>query len=280
MKKVRKYADGGAPKFERSTYERAKAMLRDDPATANELTPALDERIARAKERIAAITQSAPEPAPSRPAVSQNRPAYPTARRVADARGEESDRREQEQQAAAERSFVRDANVSIPPSASRSLGTSPSPSLAPQRPAVDETQMVMDRGGSGPKPSRSLQNVMGVRAQEQMETKGSIYSPDYGLSRAEREEKKAREKLEQEEKKAREKREREAKVREKLGRRRAAIPPVPPPGTRAFANRRRRDLAEPAMMGEPEYKSGGMVGSASKRADGIAQKGKTKGRLY
>jgi hypothetical protein len=28
-----------------------------------------------------------------------------------------------------------------------------------------------------------------------------------------------------------------------------------------------------------EYKKGGMVGSASKRADGIAQRGKTKGRM-
>ena len=33
------------------------------------------------------------------------------------------------------------------------------------------------------------------------------------------------------------------------------------------------------LSGVPEYKKGGKVGSASKRADGIAQRGKTKGRM-
>jgi len=31
--------------------------------------------------------------------------------------------------------------------------------------------------------------------------------------------------------------------------------------------------------GKPKFKKGGSVGSASKRADGIAQRGKTKGRI-
>ena len=39
-----------------------------------------------------------------------------------------------------------------------------------------------------------------------------------------------------------------------------------------------RELSDSAYRGE-RYKKGGMVGSASKRADGIAQRGKTRGRM-
>lgn len=39
-----------------------------------------------------------------------------------------------------------------------------------------------------------------------------------------------------------------------------------------------RELSDSAFRGE-RYKKGGMVGSASKRADGIAQRGKTRGRM-
>lgn len=39
------------------------------------------------------------------------------------------------------------------------------------------------------------------------------------------------------------------------------------------------DLSIPATTPEPRMKAGGKVGSASKRADGIAQRGKTRGRV-
>ena len=51
-----------------------------------------------------------------------------------------------------------------------------------------------------------------------------------------------------------------------------AVAPLPPRFT-ALAN----SVANSARTG---MKSGGKVSSASKRADGIAQKGKTKGRMY
>jgi hypothetical protein len=53
------------------------------------------------------------------------------------------------------------------------------------------------------------------------------------------------------------------------------------PRARALAERkkRERDTARGSVQGE-SFKSGGMVGSASKRADGIATKGKTRGRIY
>jgi hypothetical protein len=51
-----------------------------------------------------------------------------------------------------------------------------------------------------------------------------------------------------------------------------AAAPLPPRFT-ALAN----SVANSARTG---MKSGGKVSSASKRADGIAQKGKTKGRMY
>jgi hypothetical protein len=43
--------------------------------------------------------------------------------------------------------------------------------------------------------------------------------------------------------------------------------------------KRERDTARGSVQGA-SFKSGGMVSSASKRADGIASKGKTRGRIY
>ena len=321
-KKVRKYAEGGEPKFERGTYELAREMLRNNTATAGEPTPSLDDRIARAREMIEGVRQSASEPAPSR---SAPRPASnaetidadmgramqsaAVRSRIIPSAPTAADRNDADEGANLRRE-MQSAEVSVPSTAR---------SLTPQRPDAaarqaldsllvqaqdkhreleakargrererqakeDEIQMVKDRGGPGPARSRAPQNVMGVRAAQQMEEKGSIFSPDYGLSRAEREAKKEREERERVAKREAEARERRSGTREttraEVRNSRSATPPVPPPGTRAFANRRRRDLAGPAMTGSPGFKSGGMVGSASKRADGIAQKGKTKGRLY
>jgi hypothetical protein len=47
----------------------------------------------------------------------------------------------------------------------------------------------------------------------------------------------------------------------------------------AARKKRKMDFAMERVKAGVGYKSGGSVGSASKRADGIAQKGKTKGRM-
>jgi hypothetical protein len=50
--------------------------------------------------------------------------------------------------------------------------------------------------------------------------------------------------------------------------------------TREESKKRREEAKKPAPAPEPVKKAkGGMVGSASKRADGCAIKGKTKGRI-
>ena len=68
-------------------------------------------------------------------------------------------------------------------------------------------------------------------------------------------------------------------------------PPAPMPAPMASAPRARRSPMVEESMQEAEdmkmrdkirgmgYKSGGKVGSASKRADGCAERGKTKGRM-
>lgn len=54
------------------------------------------------------------------------------------------------------------------------------------------------------------------------------------------------------------------------------MPPSPDEGP----TMRVRPRVMPRPMGEAQpYKKGGSVGSASRRADGIAQRGKTKGRI-
>jgi len=55
------------------------------------------------------------------------------------------------------------------------------------------------------------------------------------------------------------------------------IPRKPPS---PFAKEEKKEDKKEEKKEEPEKKrSGGIVGSASKRADGIAQRGKTKGRM-
>lgn len=354
----------------------------------------------RASSRPASASSA---PAPSRPAlrsaVSQDRPAYPTARRVADeySGAEDADIGRGMREAA----MVRDAEVSIPPaaglaprSASRSAPTTPARGLIPNTPFEDANRARLARIEEDKEriaavrkaaqqdlleretPSRIPQNVMGVRAAQQMEEKGSIYSPDYGLSRAEREQRQslrdlakgiertdedvqaarrradtaaarraiasaasrdvedyeagqAAKRMMREAEQARSSRRAEVEsnrareeAEEGAARRRqrvsAATPPVPAPGTRAFANaperaqrrseRQTGQQAERNLANEvkraalqdilersrttretsalrrrndessPGFKKGGMVSSASKRADGIATKGKTRGK--
>ena len=88
-------------------------------------------------------------------------------------------------------------------------------------------------------------NRMGVRAAQQMEDKGSIYSSDFGKPRAVREA--------------------ESKTRRM---------PLPR-SQRMFQGRRQMD--RPTSPGG--YAKGGSVSSASNRADGIAKRGKTRGRI-
>jgi len=56
--------------------------------------------------------------------------------------------------------------------------------------------------------------------------------------------------------------------------------PKKPPSPFAKEEDKKEEKKEEKPKEEPEKKrSGGVVGSASKRADGIAQRGKTKGRI-
>ena len=56
--------------------------------------------------------------------------------------------------------------------------------------------------------------------------------------------------------------------------------PRKPPSPFAKEEKPKEEKKEEKPKEEPEKKrSGGVVGSASKRADGIAQRGKTKGRM-
>ena len=55
---------------------------------------------------------------------------------------------------------------------------------------------------------------------------------------------------------------------------------VPKKAPSPFAKEEKKEEKKEEPKPEPEKKrSGGVVGSASKRADGIAQRGKTKGRI-
>ena len=57
----------------------------------------------------------------------------------------------------------------------------------------------------------------------------------------------------------------------------ATLSPAPSPSRRFMADRIRRRTERPS--GTDSFAKGGMVGSASKRGDGIAKRGKTRGRM-
>jgi len=399
-KKVRKFAEGGGVGDD--VRQRAKffAALADKPEAQQDFVRSVREAQqaeAEASDRAKLPPPSRPTPTPARPtptASRQERPAYPTAQRMADAAS--ASYAGDFDVGSPAPSELREADVSLPDmvaklnSSTRGMGsTSPrsASGLIPRTP-FDEAQdtriarrhaqaaqaeaanraskqemgEVLERA-SPSKPS--MTNTMGQRAAQQMEEKGSIYSPDYGKSRSERErparERKAlsdyeatvaaedaavgrgmmRRRASENERKGKEaEREREAsKAREESRRTieanrsreeaqegaarrltsaqleqrkgreteavrsaakadererampREAIKSAPKrlfssraessPRARALAERKRRerDTARGAVQGEA-FKSGGMVGPASKRADGIASKGKTRGRIY
>jgi len=108
---------------------------------------------------------------------------------------------------------------------------------------------------------------MGERQAKQMEQKGPIFSRDFGKPKAERDAIKAGERSDQREQARQAAEERDRRRRERI--RQAA----------EERDRRRRNTAPGSVQGA-SFKSGGMVSSASKRADGIASKGKTRGRIY
>lgn len=124
-------------------------------------------------------------------------------------------------------------------------------SVAKPAPKVEPKSYVgstNDAGEEGVPRTRSpMVSDLGIKQQRQMEDKGSIYSKDFGKPRAEREAAAAV-------------REAQSKV----------------PVKKFLADRMRRRVVRPT--GTESYAKGGAV-SASRRADGIAQRGKTRGKL-
>ena len=59
----------------------------------------------------------------------------------------------------------------------------------------------------------------------------------------------------------------------------AAKKPMPKKPMMPVAPKPRGAAPDESVMPAPAFKNGGSVGSASKRADGIAQKGKTRGKM-
>jgi len=169
-KKMKRFAEGGGvgnDVRQRAAFYAALADKSDENAAQKDFIRRVREaQQAEAEESDRKRTASAPSrpasaPTPPRPTVSQNRPAYPTASRVADAMGEESDRRERERQEAEERErkpTASSAPASRPASsapASRPASApapAPAPASTPPRPAPAPTP---PRPASAPSPSRS-----------------------------------------------------------------------------------------------------------------------------
>ena len=222
--KKRKFAEGG--QFEGDVYERAKRFLQQSGAEGE--TPALDEIIA-SKRGASGVSRP--------PIKAVEGDEGPAITRTVDTSGAEAEDR----RLAAERQ-ARQAVQSISRPAPRPAPRAAAPTPPDVPPVVSPPQ---------PEPDRlvSNRNRMGERAAEQMEKKGSIYSPDYGKPRAEREAA-------------------------------AAARQLPTPRSRRmFQSRKGSPYQAAAVAGGPGYKKGGSVSSASSRADGIAKRGKTKGRM-
>jgi hypothetical protein len=169
----------------------------------------------------------------------------PAITRTVDTSGAEADDRRAAAESLAARSRAMAPAAPAPRPAApapRAAAPAPAPAPADVPPLVSPPQ---------PEPDRlvSNRNRMGERAAQQMEEKGSIYSRDYGKPRAEREAA-------------------------------AAVRQLPTPRSqRMFQSRRRTPYQAAAVAGNPGYAKGGSVSSASSRADGIAKRGKTKGRV-
>lgn len=227
--KKRKFAEGG--QFEGDVYERAKRFLQQSGAEGE--TPALDEIIA---SKRGAREVSRP------PIKTVEGDVPPPMTRTVDTSGAEAEDR----RLAAEREARQAAQ-----SATRSMAPRSAAPPAPRAAAPTPPDVPPVVSPPQPEPDRliSNRNRMGERAAEQMEKKGSIYSPDYGKPRAEREAA-------------------------------DAVRQLPTPRSRRMFQSRRKSPYQPAaVMGGPGYKKGGSVSSASSRADGIAKRGKTKGRM-
>ena len=165
-KKMKRFAEGGGvgnDVRQRAAFYAALADKSDENAAQKDFIRRVREaQQAEAEESDRKRTASAPSrpasaPTPPRPTVSQNRPAYPTASRVADAMGEESDRRERERQEAEERErkpTASSAPASRPASSAPASrpASAPAPASTPPRPAPAPTP---PRPASAPSPSRS-----------------------------------------------------------------------------------------------------------------------------
>lgn len=266
--KKRKFDEGG------SVYERAKRFLRDQGVTDE--TPALDEKIASSRgntrrsipasgdalpmvretsvepeERSRSATPTpAPTPTPraSTPAGKfTDSDAESRAARRSEADEENVKRIQRARDEEENTSRIRQARYQAPEpdrgAALRDIERKDAATRAAQSAAADARNVAEIEDARGKLMSNT--NRMGVRAAQQMEDKGSIYSPDFGKPRAVREA--------------------ESKTRRM---------PLPR-SQRMFQGRRQMD--RPTSPGG--YAKGGSVSSASNRADGIAKRGKTRGRV-
>jgi hypothetical protein len=311
-KKVRKYAEGGNPNISEDVRERARrfAALADDPAAQEAML-----RSQAGREYGLSGEEPPKLPPPSR-AASQaapaQRPAYPTSQRMADAAS--ASYAGDFEGAGAPREFEPAKAAAALNAATRSMGADSTPrvgragqaagaSAASKQVKKEAEADMLER--EMPKPRAS--NIQ-ERAYKAVKERGPLYSR--GKSDEDKaEEAKAKKRKEMQSRQEEEEKDTGIGMRKSLldterrtkdFERKQERPNYPTaarvkeqrprafsskiessPRARALAERkkRERDTARGSVQGE-SFKSGGMVGSASKRADGIATKGKTRGRIY
>lgn len=264
--KKRKFASGGDVEGD-SVYERAKRFLRNQGISDD--TPALDEKIASARmgrgetvrteipsrgdslpmtrentvepEAVPETSRIARSPVPRSPAPPSPAPTITRTEIPAGDGGVPMTRETTIEADPAEEARRARGAVMANAAASRAGRQATAAARNAQSAAADASNVAEDARGR----LMSNTNRMGVRAAQQMEDKGSIYSPDFGKPRAVREA--------------------EDKARRM---------PLPR-SQRMFQGRRK--MERPTEPGG--FAKGGSVSSASSRADGIAKRGRTRGRV-
>lgn len=289
-KKAKRYAEGGEPKFEKSTYERAKEFLAKQGLADD--TPSLDDRIARAKEKIEAFTQSTPESAAPRPRSASSAPSVSSAQRNAPApegtftdsdvadRAERRARDEAENMARIEAVRNLDTADVKPPTASQAATSAPTSAARVGRAGQASGLSSLFRGGV-----HEQANEARIEARRRAEAEDKQRREEAAAARAsaaQRSANIAEGRRNQEAAEAADARAAAAKapgLGRAMMRRPSSQVEAPPaaPSRRFMADRIRRRVERPS--GTESFSKGGSVPSASKRGDGIAKRGKTRGRM-
>ena len=285
-KKVRKYAEGGNPNISEDVRERALrfAALANDPAAQEAML-----RSQAGREYGLGGEEPPKLPPPSRPAPQASpaqRPVYTPPSYAGDFEGAGAPREFGGYSFGSEFDPVKAASQLN--AATRSMGADSTPRVgrAGQAAGASAASKQVKKEAEADMLEREMPKPRAPNIQERaykaVEERGPLYSR--GKSDEDKAEeakaKKRKEMQDFERKQERPNYPTAARVKEQ--RPRAFSSKIESsPRARALAERkkRERDTARGSVQGE-SFKSGGMVSSASKRADGIATKGKTRGRIY